>query len=95
MEVNNARLDENADESPADAQKSEDHKKLLEYGIHESVADRLDEIYKSGKTVFRLHFYPLRFSIIPRYLIHLDTQYSNSYAQRNFARTVAIQYDIH
>jgi len=51
MEVNNARFDENADESPADAQKSDDHKKLLEYGIHESVADRLDEIYKSGKIV--------------------------------------------
>lgn len=49
MEVNNARFDENADEAPADAQKSDDHKKLLEYGIHESVADRLDEIYKSGK----------------------------------------------
>jgi len=49
MEVNNARFDENSDESPVDAQKSEDHKKLLEYGIHESVADRLDEIYKSGK----------------------------------------------
>lgn len=51
MEVNNAKFDENADESPADAQKSDDHKKLLEYGIHESVADRLDEIYKSGKIV--------------------------------------------
>lgn len=51
MEVNNCRFDENADESPADAQKSDDHKKLLEYGIHESVADRLDEIYKSGKIV--------------------------------------------
>lgn len=58
MEVNNARFNENADESPADAQKSEDHKKLLEYGIHESVADRLDEIYTSGKALFRLHFYP-------------------------------------
>lgn len=52
MEVNNARFDANADESPADAQKSDDHKKLLEYGIHESVADRLDEIYKSGKIKF-------------------------------------------
>ncbi|XP_025205534.1 heterogeneous nuclear ribonucleoprotein Q-like [Melanaphis sacchari] len=49
MEVNNTRFDETTDESPADAQKSDDHKKLLEYGIHESVADRLDEIYKSGK----------------------------------------------
>ena len=50
MEVNNARFDENADESSTDAsQKSEDYKKLLEYGIHESVADRLEEIYKSGK----------------------------------------------
>jgi len=95
MEVNNARSDENADESPADAQKSEDHKKLLEYGIHESVADRLDEIYKSGKTVFRLHFYLLGFSIILRYLIHLDTQYSILYAQENFALTVGIQCDIH
>lgn len=79
MEVKNARFDENADESPIDAQKSEDHKKLLDYGIHESVADRLDEIYKSGKTEFRFKFYPLRFSIVPRYLIHLDTQYSNAY----------------
>jgi hypothetical protein len=56
MEVN-TRFDENTDESPADALKSDDHKKLLEYGIHESVADRLDEIYKSGKTMLRLHFY--------------------------------------
>lgn len=49
MEVNNTRFNENADESFADGQKSEDHKKLLEYGIDELVADRLDEIYKSGK----------------------------------------------
>lgn len=49
MEVNNARFNEKAEETNATVQKSEDHKKLLEYGIHESVADRLDEIYKSGK----------------------------------------------
>lgn len=47
MEVNNTRLNENAVES--NVPKSEDHKKLLEYGIHELVADRLDEIYNSGK----------------------------------------------
>lgn len=64
MEVNNARFNDNADESPADAQKSEDHKKLLEYGIHESVADRLDEIYTSGKALFRLHFHPLLKSLL-------------------------------
>lgn len=46
MEVN---TEINADGSQAGTQKSEDHKKLLEYGIHELVADRLDEIYKSGK----------------------------------------------
>jgi len=56
MEVNAARFSENADETQAaaadatlGAQKSEDHKKLIEYGIHELVADRLDEIYNSGK----------------------------------------------
>lgn len=49
MEVSNTRINENAAESQADVLKSEDHQKLLEYGIHESVADRLDEIYKSGK----------------------------------------------
>jgi len=48
MEVNNAKINENTDESQVTAQKSEDHKKLLEYGIPELVADRLDEIYKSG-----------------------------------------------
>jgi len=48
MEVNNIRFNENTDESQTNTQKSEDHKKLLEYGIHELVADRLDEIYKSG-----------------------------------------------
>lgn len=47
MEVNNTRTKENAVES--NVEKSEDHKKLLEYGIHELVADRLDDIYKSGK----------------------------------------------
>lgn len=47
MEVNNTRTNENAVES--NVQKSEDHKKLLEYGIHELVADRLDDIYKSGE----------------------------------------------
>lgn len=50
MDVNNtSRFNEKADESQVNAQlKSEDHKKLIEYGIHESVAARLDEIYKSG-----------------------------------------------
>lgn len=51
MEVNNTRFSEKAEDSTATVQKSEDHKKLLEYGIHELVADRLDEIYKSGKTL--------------------------------------------
>lgn len=51
MEVNNTRFNEIAAESQDDAHKSEDHQKLLEYGINESVADRLDEIYKSGKIV--------------------------------------------
>lgn len=51
METNNAVVNATTNEAPADAQTSEDHKKLLEYGIHESVADRLDEIYKSGKPV--------------------------------------------
>lgn len=51
MEVNNARFNEKTDESRANAQKSDDHNKLIEYGIHELVADRLDEIYKSGKIV--------------------------------------------
>jgi len=69
MEVKNARFDENVDKLPADAQKSEDHKKLLDYGIHESVADRLDEIYRSGKTEFRFNFYPLRFLIVPGYIL--------------------------
>lgn len=57
MEVNNARFNEKAEEINATAQKSEDHKKLLEYGIHESVADRLDEIYKSG---MKHLFFPLQ-----------------------------------
>lgn len=53
MEVK-TEIKENADESQTAAtQKSEDHKKLLEYGIHELVADRLDEIYKSGKIVIK------------------------------------------
>lgn len=51
-----AGLNEDAGESkPAVAvSKSEDHKKLLEYGIHELVADRLDEIYTSGEIVILL-----------------------------------------
>lgn len=53
MEVK-TEIKENADElQTAATQKSEDHKKLLEYGIHELVADRLDEIYKSGKIVIK------------------------------------------
>jgi hypothetical protein len=52
MEVN-TEINKNADESQTTTQKSEDHKKLLEYGIHELVADRLDEIYKSGKIVIK------------------------------------------
>lgn len=54
MEVNTARFNENADESQAAVEKSEDHKKLLEYGINENVADRLDEIYASGEISLRI-----------------------------------------
>lgn len=64
MEVNNARFNEKADESQANAQKSDDHKKLIEYGIHELVADRLDEIYKSGKMVKHLIKYNHSFYVL-------------------------------
>lgn len=104
MEVNNARFDGNADKLPADAQKSEDHKKLLEYGIHESVADRLDEIYSSGKALFRLYFGPrLRSQLqtikekctlqffFGSFYTYLNTQYS--WAQECFSLTVRVLYD--
>lgn len=54
MEVNTRFNETNVDEPKAESgqKKSDDHKKLLDYGIHELVADRLEEIYKSGKILF-------------------------------------------
>ncbi|XP_050428346.1 heterogeneous nuclear ribonucleoprotein R isoform X1 [Adelges cooleyi] len=49
MEVKSEKLNETTEQQPLSDKKSEDHKKLIEYGINELVADRLDEIYKSGK----------------------------------------------
>ncbi|XP_050536868.1 heterogeneous nuclear ribonucleoprotein R isoform X2 [Daktulosphaira vitifoliae] len=53
MEVNKSGLNEKSEDQQrqSDDDKTKDHKKLLDYGIHEMVADRLDEIYKSGKLV--------------------------------------------
>ena len=40
--------DEDDDEDDDSKERTEDHAKLLEYGLDKKVADRLDDIYKTG-----------------------------------------------
>ena len=45
---------DHADEDEDDKERTEDHAKLLEYGLDKKVADRLDDIYKTGEERFIL-----------------------------------------
>ena len=40
--------EEDEDEDSSGDDKTEDHAKLIEYGLDKKVADRLDDIYKTG-----------------------------------------------
>ena len=40
--------DEDDEEDDDSKERTEDHAKLLEYGLDKKVADRLDDIYKTG-----------------------------------------------